>query len=105
MAIDACLVNLQFSSTVESQLTSAAGATVITKTSKMRKAVKALVEVDIKQNRGLLKKKDTIDWEKEHGVRVEFRMDGRIQLNGDGGPGTLEGTTATGAGVARARDT
>ncbi|HEX4924667.1 MAG TPA: DNA topoisomerase VI subunit B [Bdellovibrionales bacterium] len=80
--------------TTWAQLTSAAGATVITKTAKMRKAVKALVEVDIKSNRGVLKKKETIDWDKESGVRVEFRMDGRIQLNGDGGLMTyLEGTT------------
>ncbi|MEQ1878827.1 MAG: DNA topoisomerase VI subunit B, partial [Bdellovibrionia bacterium] len=81
--------------TTWAQLTSAAGATVTTKTKGMRKAVRALVEVDIRSNRGVLKKKETIDWdEKDHGVRVEFRMDGRIQLNGDGGLMTyLEGTT------------
>ncbi len=51
----------------------------------MRKAVKALVEVDIKHNRGVLKNKETIDWDRPHGVSVEFLIDGRIQLNGEGG--------------------
>ncbi len=71
--------------TTWAQLTNAAGATVITKTAQMRKAVKALVEVDIKHNRGVLKNKETIDWDRPHGVSVEFLIDGRIQLNGEGG--------------------
>ncbi len=80
--------------TTWAQLTSASGVTVITKTKNMRKAVKAIVDVDIKKNKGILRTKDSIDWDKPHGVRVEFKMDGRIQLNGEGGLLTyVEGTT------------
>lgn len=80
--------------TTWAQLTNASGARVVSKTAKMRKAVAATIDVDIKGNKGILKNKETIDWEKPHGLRVEFRIDGRIQLNGDGGLLTyLEGTT------------
>ena len=71
--------------TTWAQLTSAQGALVITKTKEMRKAIKALVEVDIKHNKGVLKNKETIDWNRPHGVSVEFLIDGRIQLNGEAG--------------------
>ena len=80
--------------TTWAQLTNAAGVKVISKTKNMRKAVKAQVDVDIKANKGLVKNKETIDWDRPHGTRVEFRIDGRAQLNGDGGILTyLEGTT------------
>lgn len=81
--------------TTWAQLTNASGVRVISKTKNMRKAVSAIVDVDIKANRGLLKKKETEDWDgKSHGLRVEFRIDGRIVMNGDGGLMTyLEGTT------------
>ncbi len=80
--------------TTWAQLTNASGVRVTSKTKNMRKAVSAIIDVDIKQNRGILKKKETIDWDKPHGTRVEFRIDGRIVLNGDGGLLTyLEGTT------------
>lgn len=80
--------------TTWAQLTNATGVRVVSKTERMRKAVQAIVDVDIKQNRGVLKSKELIDWDRPHGVRVEFRIDGRIQLNGDGGLLTyLEGTT------------
>jgi DNA topoisomerase-6 subunit B len=80
--------------TTWAQLTNATGVRVTSKTKGMRKAITAIVDVDIKGNRGILKKKETIDWDKPHGVKVEFRIDGRIQLNGDGGLLTyLEGTT------------
>lgn len=76
------------------QLTNASGVLVTSKTSRMRKAIQATIDVDIKQNKGMVKSKDSIDWDKPHGLRVEFRIDGRIQLNGDGGLLTyLEGTT------------
>lgn len=79
--------------TTWAQLTNAKGVKVISKTKKMRKAVRGIVEVDIRTNTGVLKNKDTFDWEKESGVHVEFLIDGRIQLNGDGGILTyLEGT-------------
>ena len=80
--------------TTWAQLTHAAGVQVLSKTSKMRKALSAQVDVDIKGNKGLLKNKKTVEWNKKHGTRVVFRIDGRIQLNGDGGLLTyLEGTT------------
>lgn len=79
--------------TTWAQLTNAKGVKVISKTAKMRKAVRGIVEVDIKNNTGVLKNKETFDWDKDNGVRVEFLIDGRIQLNGDGGLITyLEGT-------------
>ena len=80
--------------TTWAQLTNATGVKVISKTKKMRKALETTVDVDIKGNKGLLKDKKTIDWKKDHGLRVEFTIDGRVQLNGDGGLITyLEGTT------------
>lgn len=79
--------------TTWAQLTNAKGVKVVSKTKKMRKAVRGIVEVDIRNNSGVLKNKDTMDWDKESGVHVEFIIDGRIQLNGDGGLLTyLEGT-------------
>jgi len=67
------------------QLTTATGVHVITKTVKMKKAVSAYVEVDIKKNHGVLKEKKVIDWDQKHGIQVEFIFEGRMQLNGDGG--------------------
>jgi DNA topoisomerase-6 subunit B len=79
--------------TTWAQLTNAKGAFVISKTKSMRKAVKGQVDVDIKSNTGIFRNKETVDWDKPHGVRVEFTIDGRIQLNGDGGLNTyIEGT-------------
>ncbi len=79
--------------TTWAQMTNARGVTVLSKTPKMRKAVKAQVDVDIKTNTGIVKNKETLDWNKTSGTRVEFIMDGRVQLNGDGGIVTyLEGT-------------
>lgn len=76
------------------QLTNASGVLVTSKTARMRKAFQGSIDVDIKQNRGIIRSKEMIDWDRPHGVRVEFRIDGRIQLNGDGGLLTyLEGTT------------
>ncbi len=65
--------------------TTAKGVTVITKTQGQKKAVKCLVEVDIKNNKGIIREKDTIDWDRPHGTSVEFLIDGRIQLNGEAG--------------------
>lgn len=80
--------------TTWAQLTNAKGAFVTTKTAGMRKAFRAQVDVDIKSNTGVLKQKETVEWNnKKNGVKVEFTIDGRIQLNGDGGLITyLEGT-------------
>jgi DNA topoisomerase-6 subunit B len=71
--------------TTWAQLTCAAGAKVISKTKAMRKAVSATIEVDIKNNKGVMKNRETIDWDRPHGTRVEFVFDGRIQVNGDAG--------------------
>lgn len=80
--------------TTWAQLTNASGARVMTKTKSMRKAFSAVVDVDIKSNKGILKQKETVEWKKDHGLKVDFRIDGRVQLNGDGGLLTyLEGTT------------
>ncbi len=79
--------------TTWAQLTNASGVEVISKTTDMKKAIKVTVDVDIKRNRGLIKKKETIKWDKPHGLHALFRIVGRIQLKGDGGLITyLEGT-------------
>ena len=79
--------------TTWAQMTNARGAVVISKTKAMRKAISAQIDVDIKSNTGIIKNKESIDWTKPNGVRVEFVMDGRVQLNGDGGLVTyVEGT-------------
>ena len=64
------------------QLTNAAGVRVITKR-KGKKAIKCIAEVDIKNNKGILKEKEVYDWDKLHGTIVEFVIDGRIQANGE----------------------
>jgi DNA topoisomerase-6 subunit B len=71
--------------TTWAQLTSARGAKVITKTKRMRQAVSAIVQVDIKNNKGLLQDKKAFDWKKPSGVSVEFTIDGRLQVQGEGG--------------------
>ncbi len=79
--------------TTWAQMTNAKGVQVVSKTKNMRKAISAQVDVDIKTNTGILRNKENIEWKKSNGVRVEFLMDGRIQLNGDGGLLTyIEGT-------------
>jgi len=79
--------------TTWAQMTNAKGVQVISKTKNMRKAVSAQVDVDIKSNTGTLRNKETMDWDRPHGTRVEFALDGRVQLNGDGGLLTyIEGT-------------
>ena len=71
--------------TTWAQLTNASGAKVISKTKAMRKALSCTVEVDIKNNKGVLKDRETIDWDRSNGTSVEFQIDGRIQLNGEAG--------------------
>nr|HRO68315.1 DNA topoisomerase VI subunit B [Pseudobdellovibrionaceae bacterium] len=79
--------------TTWAQMTNGKGVVVTSKTKNMRKALRAQIDVDIKSNHGLVRAKETIDWDKPHGTRIEFLMDGRIQLNGDGGLVTyVEGT-------------
>ena len=79
--------------TTWAQLTNASGVEVISKTKNMQKAISATIDVNIKKNKGLIKKKEIVNWDKPHGLKAVFRIDGRIQLNGDGGLITyLEGT-------------
>lgn len=65
--------------------TTASGARVITKKKGSKKAFSCIVDMDLKHNRGILKNRENIDWDRQHGTSVEFLMDGRIQLNGEGG--------------------
>src|SRR5581483_6944668 len=58
--------------TTWAQLTNAQGAKVTTKTKGMRKAMKAVIDVDIKGNKGIVKNKEMIEWKKEHGLKAEF---------------------------------
>lgn len=67
------------------QLTQARGAFIITKTKKDEKAHQCLVEIDIKNNKGIIKDYKRIDWDKDHGTKVELVLDGKIQINGDTG--------------------
>ena len=79
--------------TTWAQLTNAKGARVTSKTKSMSNAVSVLVNMDIKNNKGILKDKQNTSWEKKQGLKVEFLIDGRVQLNGEGGLVTyLEGT-------------
>ncbi len=71
--------------TTWAQQTTATGARVISKTSSMRKAVSYLVEVDLKGNKGRIKEKETVEWDRKNGTSVEFIFDGRLQYNGEAG--------------------
>jgi DNA topoisomerase-6 subunit B len=71
--------------TTWAQLTAAKGVKVTTKTKTMRSALKATIEVDIKKNQGSMKDKESINWDRPHGTKVEFTFDGRLQLQGEGG--------------------
>ncbi len=65
--------------------TTATGARVVTKTKNARKAFKCVVDMDLKNNKGVLRDKTNVDWTSPHGTSIEFKLDGRIQLNGEGG--------------------
>ena len=79
--------------TTWAQLTNARGVRAISKTKQMPKALSALVGMDIKNNKGVLKDKKSVFFDNPHGLKVEFFIDGRVQLNGEGGLITyLEGT-------------
>lgn len=79
--------------TTWAQLTNARGVHVTSKTKNMKKAISAIVDMDIKNNKGILKNKKAVSIEKAHGLKVEFFIDGRVQLRGEGGLLTyLEGT-------------
>ena len=80
--------------TTWAQLTHATGVRIISKTKRMKSAIQAQVDVDIRNNKGVLKNKTSMKWTKPHGIQVTFKIDGRIQIKGDGGLLTyLEGTS------------
>ena len=79
--------------TTWAQLTHASGVDLVSKTTRMPKALKAQVTVDIKKNKGIMKKKSYVSWSKSNGLKTSFCIEGRIQIKGDGGLLTyLEGT-------------
>ena len=79
--------------TTWAQLTNARGVHVISKTKGSKNAISVIVDMDIKNNKGILKNKQAVFIDKKHGLKVEFFIDGRVQLNGEGGLITyLEGT-------------
>ena len=79
--------------TTWAQLTNAKGAHVVSKTKNSAKAISVVVDMDIKNNKGILKNKQTVFVDKKQGLKVQFFIDGRVQLKGDGGLITyLEGT-------------
>lgn len=71
--------------TTWSQQTSGRGAVVVTKTKSMKKAFNARIEVDFKNNKGMIREKSMVDWKYDHGTQVEFEFDGRVQINGEAG--------------------
>lgn len=75
------------------QLTQARGVAVITKTSKMKKAISCVVECDVKHNKGLIKNQKEVDWDRVHGTQIELIFDGKVVVNGDSSvTAYLEGT-------------
>ena len=80
--------------TTWAQLTNAKGVQVTSKTKSMRQAISLTVDMDIKNNRGIVKNKKVVKFDNSHGLKVEFLIDGRVQLKGEGGLITyLEGTS------------
>lgn len=71
--------------TTWAQTTAAQGLKIITKTKKMKKGYSCIVEVDIKNNKGIVKNPKNIDIDYPHGVQIEAIIDGKIQLNGEAG--------------------
>lgn len=79
--------------TTWAQLTNAKGVRVFSKIKESAKTLSVLVNMDIKNNKGILKDKQMLPSTKPHGLKVVFLIDGRMQLNGEGGLVTyLEGT-------------
>jgi DNA topoisomerase-6 subunit B len=65
--------------------TTATPVRVITKTKDQRKAITCSIEVDLKNNKGITRDRQAIDWNRTNGTSVEFIMEGRVQLNGEAG--------------------
>lgn len=67
------------------QMTSLEGVKVTTKTKKMKKAYSCIIEVDLKNNKGIVKNEKYVDVDFEHGTLLEFKLDGKVQVNGEAG--------------------
>lgn len=65
--------------------TAAQGVKVTTRVKGQKKATQCRIEIDLKNNKGLIKDKVEIDWKQPSGTQVEFWIDGRVQLNGEAG--------------------
>jgi DNA topoisomerase-6 subunit B len=65
--------------------TAASGARVKTRQKGAKKAFSCVVDMDLKNNKGMVKEKQSFDWDVQHGTSVEFLLDGRIQVNGEAG--------------------
>ena len=65
--------------------TTAKGVRVTSKTKEMKKAISATVEIDLKNNKGILRDVEYTDINKNSGLKVVFELEGRLQLNGEAG--------------------
>ncbi|HET9241496.1 MAG TPA: DNA topoisomerase VI subunit B [Oligoflexus sp.] len=65
--------------------TAAQGVKVVTRCKGQKKATSCVIEIDLKNNKGVFKDKQEIDWDRPHGTSVEFLIDGRVQMNGEAG--------------------
>lgn len=65
--------------------TAAQGVKVITRCKGQKKATSCIIEIDLKNNKGVFKDKVEVDWDRPHGTSVEFLIDGRVQMNGEAG--------------------
>ena len=66
--------------TTWAQMTNATGVKVISKTQKMRMAISATIEVDIKHNKGVMKNKESIKWDSPMEYRWNFWLTGGLKL-------------------------
>ena len=65
--------------------TSARGVKVKSKVKNQKNSISCIVYTDLKGNKGVIKEKKIVAWDKEQGTSVDFLIDGRLQLKGEGG--------------------
>lgn len=73
------------SAVAHGQTTTTQGVKVITKLAKAKKAYSCTIEIDFKNNKGMVKHPKEVDATFPHGTRIEFLLDGKVQINGDAG--------------------
>lgn len=71
--------------TTWAQMTTNQGALVTTKLEDRENATQVTVDVDFRQNKGVLRDKKEVTFPHKHGTRVEFKLDGKLQSNGEAG--------------------